>query len=266
MLSGLIVYSKTDKDKNDWFINTCVEKLSEKGLSLLYKDEDKVLDYVEQHRIDFVIYRSRNYQLVEKLESLGIKCFNNSLTNKTANNKYLSYQFLQKQNMSCLESYKDFKNLSLPFVMKSVDGHGGQEVFLINKIDDINRYKKVNKDYIYQEFYKNDCDLRLYVLNKKVIGAVIRNNPSDFRSNFSLGGEVKTYKPEQEIVDLAIKVSELLDADYVGVDFLKVNGQWRINEIEDPVGARMLYKASGIDAVSLFIEYIYASLNKKSSF
>ena len=260
MLSGLIVYSKNDKDKNIWFVNSCIEKLSNKGFSLVYKDEDEVLEYVKDNQIDFVIYRSRNYQIVEILESFGIRCFNNSLTNKIANNKYLTYQYLHKQNIESLESFETFNKLSYPFVMKSVDGHGGQEVFLIEKEEDILKNQKSGKQYIFQKFYRNDGDLRLYVLNKKVIGAVLRNNDSDFRSNFSLGGEVKAYQPKQEIVDTAAKIAESLNADYIGVDFLRVDGKWLVNEIEDPVGARMLLKASNIDAVSLFIEYIYTSL------
>ena len=65
-------------------------------------------------------------------------------------------------------------------------------------------------------------------------------------------------------MDTAIKIAELLDADYIGVDFLKVGDNWLVNEIEDPVGARMLFKASGIDAASLFADYVYNTLIKKS--
>ena len=266
MLSGLIVYSRIDKDNNDWFINSCIERLSKLGLSLTYKDEDEVLEYIKSNQIDFVIYRSRNYQLLEKLALLGIKCFNNSFTNKIANDKYATYEFLESNKIPCLKSNLSFDKLPLPFVMKSRDGHGGKEVYLIHEINEVKAHQIANKKYIFQEFYKNDGDLRIYVLGKKVVGAVIRNNPSDFRSNFSLGGEVKAYEPNQEIVDTATKIAKLLDADYIGVDFLNVDGHWLVNEIEDPFGARMLYKASGIDITELLATYISASLNNKSSF
>ena len=42
MLSGLIVYSDKDKEKNAWFIERCMEKLSEKGVTLKYSDENEV--------------------------------------------------------------------------------------------------------------------------------------------------------------------------------------------------------------------------------
>ena len=111
---------------------------------------------------------------------------------------------------------------------------------------------------IYQKFYKNQGDLRLYLSNKKVVGAVIRNSDKDFRSNFSLGGSVKPYEPEKEVVAIAERIAQLLNADYIGVDFLKVNNKWMVNEIEDPVGARMLYKTSNIDVISLYVNYIFS--------
>ena len=264
MLSGLIVYSEIDRDKNTWFIETCKERLFSHGVVLFYRDEDKALNFVKENHVDFVIYRARNYKLVEKFESLGIRCFNNSTTNKVANNKYLTYQFLEGLNIPCLKSNLSYDKLRYPFIMKSVDGHGGNEVFLINEKSDIDCYQLSSKKYIFQEFYENEGDVRLYVLNRKVIGAVLRKNKDDFRSNYSLGGKVSSVRPSKEIKDIAIKIADSLDADYIGVDFLKVNGQWLVNEIEDPVGARMLYKACGIDAVNLFSDYIFYTPKRKS--
>ena len=264
MLSGLIIYSKIDKEKNAWFINRCIESLTKKGVSFSYLDEDDVLVYLENHMADFVIYRARDYRLLEVLEAKGIRSFNNSLTNKTANDKYLTYQFLNKHNIACIPSFLSIVEIDqFPAVMKSVDGHGGQEVFLLNAKEDAKLYQKPNKRYIFQNFYPNDGDLRLYVLNKKVIGAVIRHNELDFRSNFSLGGEVSEYQPEEELIKTAERIALLLNADYIGVDFLKVKNQWLANEIEDPVGARMLFKASGLDVTSLLTDYIFASLRNK---
>ena len=62
------------------------------------------------------------------------------------------------------------------------------------------------------------------------------------------------------MIDIAIKISELLDADYIGVDFIIHDKGFVVNEIEDPVGARMLLKANGVDAVSLFIKHIKNAL------
>ena len=257
MISGLIIYSRIDKEKNTWLINECIQRFAKKGVSLVYLDENGAKEYLEMNKVAFAIYRGRDYKIVEFLETKGIRCFNNSLTNKIANNKFLSFKFLSKENIQAIATFSSLEEINeFPLVMKSVDGHGGQEVFLVNSKEEAETFKKQNKQYVYQKYYPNLGDLRLYVLNKKVIGAVYRHNKDDFRSNFSLGGEVTTYEPEQELVDTAIKTASLLNADYIGVDFIKVDNNWCVNEIEDPVGARMLYKTSNVDAIKLLTDYI----------
>ena len=264
MISGLIVYSKIDKEKNAWFIKSMIDSLNKKGVSLIYLDENALLEYVDHNKIDFVIYRSRNYELVEELEKRGIRCFNNSLTNKIANDKLLTYQYLTAKGILCLPSFASLEEINeYPTIMKSLNGHGGQEVYLLKAKEDEKTYRKPNKRYLYQKYYPNDGDLRLYVLDKQVIGAVLRKNNNDYRNNFSLGAEVTSYQPEENLIQISLKVASLLNADYVGIDFLKVDGQWLLNEIEDPVGARMLYKASGIDASELLSDYIYRTLTNK---
>lgn len=258
MKKGLIVYQKEDQEKNIWFINKCLEDLNDNHFSLLYKEESETLSYINDHQIDFVIYRGRDYTLAKKLEERGIKVFNNSLTNKVANDKYETFLFCHRNNINCLVAYRKIEDVTaFPCVMKSINGHGGQEVFLINSLkDETTLRKQMNDKFIYQEYLPHSQDVRLYVLNKKVVGAVNRSNPHDFRSNFSLGGEVSFYLPSQEMIDDAVKVANLLDADFIGVDFLINDKDCYLNEIEDPVGSRMLYQTSDIDIVSLYINHI----------
>ena len=259
MISGLIIYSGIDKDKNTWFIDECIKRFADKGVSLIYKDENEVKEFLENNSISFAIYRGRDYKMVEFLEDKGIRCFNNSFTNKIANDKLLTFEFLSKEKIPVIPSFSSLEEISsFPLVMKSVDGHGGNEVFLVNSKQEVETFRKENKRYVYQKYCPNEGDLRLYALNKAVIGAVYRHSKEDFRSNFSLGGEASVYEPNKEIVDIAIKVASSLNADYIGVDFINIDGKWCVNEIEDPVGARMLFKTSNIDVVELLVRYIYS--------
>lgn len=263
MKKGLIVYNKTDQNKNQWFIDKCLKELNDDDFSLLYKEESETISYARENKLDFVIYRARDYRLVRELEQLGIRVFNNSLANKIANDKYQSYLFCKMNDLPCLETYEDSKYVNeYFFVMKSVDGHGGKEVYLVENEEFAKKIlEDTHKKYIYQQFIDHASDVRLYILNKKVIGAVKRENKHNFRSNYSLGGCASKYEPSQEMVEIAEKVSSLLDADYIGVDFIINDNVCVINEIEDPVGARMLYETSAIDVVSLFICYIKNKLN-----
>ena len=228
----------------------------------MYKEESEVLTHLENHKVDYVIYRARNYKLVELLEQKGIKCFNNALTNKTANNKYETYLLCKEQGINCLETSLDSPNsLSFPYIMKSLSGHGGQEVYFIkSEQEHLENIKKSQKHFIYQRYLPNSKDVRVYLLNNQIVGAVIRKNNNDFRSNYSLGGEVESYQPNQEMVDISLKISKLLGATYIGVDFLIDGNNIYLNEIEDPVGARMLYKTSNIDIINLFMKEIKKQL------
>lgn len=257
MISGLIVYNGYDAKCNRFFINKCLELLNNERFSLKYVDEEKLLEYVSSNKVDFVIYRGRNYLLIEELAKLGIKTFNNVLTNKTANDKHLTYEFLIENNLPYIETCLEPK--SFPCIMKSVSGHGGQEVFLVKDQEEVIRIKaeRPKLRFIYQDFLENDGDVRIYVLNKKVIVSIKRKSQKDYRNNYSLGGEVELFEPSQEMVDSAIKVATLLKADFIGVDFLLTKEGYKIIELEDPVGSRMVYKLKPeLDIIKLFIKHI----------
>ncbi len=260
MKRGLIVYTDYDAKCNRFFINKCLELLNDEDFSLKYINEDELLSYIDNNKVDFVIYRGRVYRLLEKLQSRGITTFNNVLTNKTANDKYLTYEFLKENILPYIETYLDISKIkSFPCIMKSVSGHGGQEVFFVKDLETVNRIKSEhpNLKFIYQEFLENDGDVRIYILNGEPVVAVKRKSNEDYRNNYSLGGEVELYEPSKEMVHAAVKVTNLLKADFIGVDFLLTESGFKIIEIEDPVGSRMVYKLKPeLDIISSFVRHV----------
>ena len=54
-----------------------------------------------------------------------------------------------------------------------------------------------------------------------------------------------------------------LGADYYGIDFVFDNGKAVFNELEDAVGARMLYANTDIDIIEMYINYIKGSLRSQ---
>ncbi|MBP3732750.1 MAG: ATP-grasp domain-containing protein [Bacilli bacterium] len=257
MISGLIVYNVYDAKCNRFFINKCLELLNDETFSLKYVDEEKLLEYAATNKVDFVIYRGRNYRLLDELEENGIRSFNNVLTNRVANDKYLTYKVLKEENLPYIETYLEPK--SFPCIMKSVSGHGGQEVFFVKTIGEVNQIKTEhpNLKFIFQEFLENNGDVRIYVLNKKAVVSIKRKSQVDYRNNYSLGGEVTLFEPSQEMVDTATKIASLLKADFIGVDFLLTKDGYKIIELEDPVGSRMVYKLKPeLDIIKQYVEHI----------
>lgn len=66
--------------------------------------------------------------------SKGIRVFNPSSLSMLANNKQLCYEFMYKNGIEILPiNYSE-----IPAVKKPIDGHGGQNVTMINKKKNLN--------------------------------------------------------------------------------------------------------------------------------
>ena len=103
-------------------------------------------------------------------------------------------------------------------------------------------------------------DIRIYVLNKKIIASVKRKSTTDFRSNFCLGGTASLIESNEQQIEIVNKITANLDAHYIGIDFLVSNGQTFLNEIEDVVGARMLYTLTDINPAKKLMQSIMEKL------
>ena len=56
------------------------------------------------------------------------------------------------------------------------------------------------------------------------------------------------------------RIYSALRCDWIGVDFLPDRNGWVLNEIEDPVGARMLYELTDVDVARLLTEYCLSEI------
>lgn len=125
-----------------------------------------------------------------------------------------------------------------------MDGHGGKQVFRTTDSWEQIREAMGTSDFIIQPFVKGPgIDLRVYVIGDRIVGAVERQAKNNFRANYSLGGCVRFFccgEKEKELVNI---ICGLFSFGLVGIDFIMDEmGNWIFNEIEDVVGARMLYQ------------------------
>ncbi|MCR5201964.1 MAG: ATP-grasp domain-containing protein [Lachnospiraceae bacterium] len=148
-------------------------------------------------------------------------------------------------------------------VIKSVDGHGGTEVFLVDlermdvnnpgpDIKKVSNILKSGRKLVIQEFIESDGrDLRVYVMNNEIYAAVLRKSKDGFKSNYSRGGEVALYDLGLEGKDLINQVIKCFSKHlygFIGIDFLmSKDGALIFNEVEEMCGARMLYSVSNKD-------------------
>lgn len=268
MKKGFLIYDKEGSKRNAWFIDRLIDLFSKKGVKLEYAAAEE-FSSLDLKGLDFALVRSVAPEINGELEKKGVRVFNNYATSSIANDKWKTYLFCKELGIPVMETRycEDKTTVDYPCVVKSCAGHGGSEVFWANDEDD---YRKVasslsakGRKYVIQRPCSDlGIDERLYVLGGKVIAAVKRYNPSDFKSNYSLGGKVEECFPTSTQIEIAETVTKKLGSDYVGVDFILNDGHWVLNEIEDAVGARTLYALGLIDPASAFCDYVVERINR----
>ena len=232
---------------------------------------------------DYVINRSRDAYLAEWFEEKGIHVFNSSLVTRIGNDKEETLKFAEALHIPTLE-WRDGTTLqfatleqetgektyisigerkereaSFPLVAKSCSGHGGTEVFWVENETDLARVKQslTGKKWMLQRPASElGKDVRVYAVGQQIIQAMLRVSETDFRSNFCLGGRAEPYELSEKERQMVEKILMELKSDYVGIDFLFDQGRLVLNEIEDAVGARMLYSGTDLDILKLYIEHI----------
>lgn len=235
-MKPILIYTKEEAQRNRFVVEKLTDKL---GVQLVQPDYKGDAAYV--------INRTNDYRIAEYYESKGIKVFNSSRLSRLANDKQLCYDFMQKNNIEIMPT----RYSSPPFVKKPKNGHGGQGVILCHS------QKDYDDNFVCQKPATDlGKDLRVWVIGDEIITSILRQSTTDFRSNYCLGGEAIPYSLSKKKENLVKKIMSLINGDYYGIDFVFNNGKIVFNEIEDTVGARMVYDKTDIDIMDLYCEYI----------
>ena len=271
MKKAYILYKRADAEKNRVLINKYSAAFRRYGLfpSLVLLDRlspEDVLSLVSDGKV--VINRSRESGTARFLEESGVFVSNPAYLNETANSKLLTYERLHGV-VPMLETHllTGEPSLPFPFVAKPSAGHGGNGVTLVNNERELAAYRAAHPEESVIQPLATDLgrDMRVYVIGGKPAAAMLRISETDFRSNFSLGGKARFVplgslaEDEREIVE---SVSRALPLDYAGVDIMHDRGRAILNEIEDPVGARMLYMLTDIDPAEEHVRICLAKADR----
>lgn len=294
-----IIYYDEEANKNSGFIDMLKSECRKYDIALEYISFEKVNLMSESSfenkfkNIFFVINRTREYKLSLRFEKINVKVFHSSKITELGNNKYKTYCYLKEyfeRNKNepqgewiahtVLVKADDLNNvlndyIGKDYVIKSVDGHGGSQVFSLNddgtKLGSYRKNRDNAKNNIYKALQGHDCvlqkridsdsnDIRVYIVFGKIYAAVLRHGNDGFKSNFSLGGSVEEYFPDEEQKKIIEKFIEAFGAEQLsmaGIDFILTrDGNLIFNELEEMVGSRMLYNCSKHDIVREYVEQI----------
>lgn len=235
-MSGVLIYPSAEADRNSFVVQKFVRDLGVRLVTPDYRGD-----------ADFVINRTNDYTIAEYYESRGIRVFNPSSLSKIANDKQLCYDYMEEHGIDIMPT----RYCTPPFVKKPTNDHGGNGVVMCHSADDYDSTMVC-------QMPASDLgrDVRVWVLGGDIQCAILRVSNTDFRSNYCLGGRAEIYHLSTDEIALVNAIISLVDGDYYGVDFVFHNGKIVFNEIEDTVGARMVYDLTDIDLIDRYIMYI----------
>ncbi|SHF65077.1 ATP-grasp domain-containing protein [Ornithinibacillus halophilus] len=274
---GWIIYQEQDAIENESYINWFIEEAEKQQLSLKLVLRENIQFGIKNNNLtlsssletampDFAIVRTIEPLLNLQLEQLGVAVYNSSTIASICNHKGRTHFEVNKLNIPMVDTYFYKRELLLnpplkfPFVIKEASGRGGKQVYFIQNEDDWkNCIASISTtDVIVQDSnVQLGKDLRVFVVGKIIIGAVLRESSNDFRANFKLGGTARLYELNSQEKEIIEKIVHHFEFGMVGIDFLlDSDGNLLFNEIEDVVGSRTLSHVSDINIVEKYVEHI----------
>ncbi|WP_298830433.1 alpha-L-glutamate ligase [uncultured Planococcus sp.] len=247
-----LLYETDDAERNYGFI----EELQRFGEFELIKwddwSENGQAMLVDKLQGETVLFRARRPEAARFLEDHGIHLVNRAEVNRIANDKWQSYQLFLLIGVQAIPTYREA--MEFPCIAKTADGHGGSEVWLVDKAKDI---PTAASPLVFQPVVEHQSDVRAYVIGTELVGAVKRSSKDSFKANYSLGGNIEKYVLSAAQEKDVLRIARALNSDYIGIDFLLLeDGRHVFNEIEDPVGARSFYETHEENIAELLVEHM----------
>tara|TARA_B100000029_G_scaffold188742_1_gene186433 strand:- start:532 stop:1437 length:906 start_codon:yes stop_codon:yes gene_type:complete len=192
--------------------------------------------------------------VIRHFERMGVTVINSSDAIDNVKDKLYSHQILAQSNLDIPKTMLlkhpidiDFvqKHIGFPAIVKTISGSYGRGVFLaetkkqLKQLITMAELTKKSYNIIVQEFIKDTWgkDLRVLVVNNKVVGCMMRQSTDDdFRANLTRGGEGFPYEVNEQIEWLSSESSKALNLDIAGVDLLFDNGGYKICEVNSNPG------------------------------
>ncbi|MDD2483320.1 MAG: hypothetical protein PHE32_00660 [Candidatus Shapirobacteria bacterium] len=162
---------------------------------------------------------------------------------------------------SPLDERETFGDWEFPIIAKHEKGYQGKSVRKFESIKEVRKFvKRINEKnigmFLWQKCLPTRWDLRIIVLDGKAIGAMKRSAVGDeFRSNFSLGGNVEAWNLSETDREIAEKVAKVCGLDYCGVDIMKDNDDNSfVLEVNRQCQFQGFEKSTGINVAKLVVE------------
>lgn len=238
---------------------------------------------------DFCLYYDQDEYVGRMLEKINIRLFNPITSIINCADKMLTHIVLannqikmpktipglhcytenSKYNDKMIESI--IEQLKLPIIFKLCYGGCGDNVYKVDTFEELKELANANiqTKHLFQEYIKHSSgkDVRVIVIGHKVVGAMLRSNDGDFRSNINQNGKGENYLLPKSAKKIAEKVSFLLNLDYCGIDLLfDENNDFIVCEVNSNAYINGFEKATKINVAEWYAKYIVEKVYNKNYF
>ena len=243
-------------------------------------DDDKGFKIHPSNTVIFVRgtpERDSCLDLISQLQRAGYCVVNSRSCIEIAADKYRTYLRLKDFGLtqpktslvpnkeSVEKSFNDL-NTKFPIILKTLRGAKGVGVLFVESERALNSlvqllYKQDSEtDILIQEYIKTNFDVRVLVLGGKVIATMQRDVlEGDFRSNASLGADVKKYNLTDLEKEHCVRVAKAIGGIFTAVDFISSNDPENkppyILEVNSSPGTDNIEKVNKKNIVKDVIEY-----------
>jgi ribosomal protein S6--L-glutamate ligase len=216
--------------------------------------------------LEQVVYRM---DLLGRLQAQGVVVLNTPRALECAVDKYLTTARLAEAGLPtpvtvvcehAEEALEAFERLGGDVVVKPIFGSEGRGILRVSDPDlalrTFRTLERLQAVLYLQEFIDHGgSDLRVMVLDGRVLGGMRRHSPDDFRTNISRNGRAEAATPDEFECEAALRASAAVGTRVAGIDILTDStGQRYVIEVNAVPGWRAFQRATGHDVAALIVE------------
>lgn len=207
--------------------------------------------------------------LIAQMEMAGMLLFNRYDAIMKAKNKIKTMQILDHYGIPIPKTIVIRRAIDLPQAVKLVGGFPvivkqpvgsyGNGVTIVESMRALKSFLLWDKPmYLLQEYvkYSKGKDMRVFVVNGKVMGAMMRTaKRGEFRSNIELGATGAAVEITEEEASIALRSVQALDLNYGGVDIMRSKSGPVVLEVNSNPGFKELQRSTGADIAGALVEH-----------
>jgi [lysine-biosynthesis-protein LysW]--L-2-aminoadipate ligase len=252
-----------------------------KGIELVMLDDRKLIfDLQSGPDIDVALERCINHSRamhgMRLMESVGIRCINNSEVARICGDKILTSLALKEAGVAQPElriafteesALNAIDELGYPVVLKPAVGSWGR---LLSKVNDreaaesILEHKAILGSYHHSIFYiqkyveKKGRDIRSFVVGDECIAAIYRSS-KHWITNTALGGTATGCPVNDELAEASLRAAKAVGGGIVAVDLFEAPEGLLVNEVNYTMEFKNSIDTTGVNIPAKIVDYVVGS-------